>query len=354
MNKIHAILISLLFFTNPALGQFHYRIPMAQPLTGQSDTVSIIFIGDVMMHSRQLDYDCNTFLENISGALSKADIAVANMEFPLGGKPYSGYPAFSTPDSYAEYVRDCGVDVFLTANNHVFDRGGKGLARTLGIYSQMEGVRYTGCAADKEDMQKVHPLILRCKGMSFAFINFSYGSNIAPAQEWPRMFGMDKAGLKAAIRLAKECGADFIIALPHWGTEYVLTHNKEQQELAEWLVDEGVDAIIGAHPHVVQDSCTINGTPVFYSIGNAVSNMSARNTRLELAVTLKFQRKDMEKTMLEAEERWMWCTLPGMLFPGYATIFVDEWEGRREQWLNTGDYDNMIETLSRVKKASRR
>ena len=89
-------------------------------------------------------------------------------------------------------------------------------------------------------------------------------------------------------------------------------------------------------------------------MGNAVSNMSAENTRLELAVTLRFVRDQCtgKSHMLEPELDFMWCTLPDRLTESYATIMVDEWLGRRDEWLMPSDYDNMIATLSRVKAAT--
>ena len=161
---------------------------------------------------------------------------------------------------------------------------------------------------------------------------------------------MNDADVSDCVARAKAAGADFIVALPHWGEEYVLRHVREQEIWARKLVDMGCDAIVGAHPHVVQDTMCIRGIPVVYSVGNAVSNMSATNTRLELAVTLRFVHNlhSGEKYMLEPLLDWMWCTLPGKLTPGYATIFVKEWEGRREEWLEPSDYDNMMATLRRV------
>ena len=85
-------------------------------------------------------------------------------------------------------------------------------------------------------------------------------------------------------------------------------------------------------------------------MGNAVSNMSKENTRLDLMVTLRFTHDDWSgrKRMLEPELRFMWCTLPGKLITGYATLFPDEWEGRRDAWRDPSDYDEMQKTLSRV------
>ena len=133
-----------------------YQIPFPKAFLNAPDTVSVIVIGDVMMHTKQLARDHHPFMERIAPALREADFAVANLEFPLGGEPYAGYPAFSTPDYYAWYAGDdCGIDVFLTANNHVLDRGSRGLRRTLDVYQQIRdslGVLQTGTARDQQEL----------------------------------------------------------------------------------------------------------------------------------------------------------------------------------------------------------
>ena len=92
-------------------------LPAARP-----DTVTIRIIGDVMLHQGQIDaarnkaagdtvreFNFTPFLDYIAPKLKEADLAIAGMEFTLGGEPYTGYPAFSAPDLYAEYVADCGA-----------------------------------------------------------------------------------------------------------------------------------------------------------------------------------------------------------------------------------------------------
>lgn len=357
MNKLLAILTAILAINIAAGGQIKYEIPFPKPIECLNDTVSVFIIGDVMMHSRQLEYDHRPFLSSISHRMKEADFCVANMEFPLGGRPYTGYPVFSTPDWYADYVAACGADVFLMANNHILDKGPDGLERTLGYYSHLRdslGICYTGAAADPVSSRETYPLIISRRGIRIALINFTYGTNGGSAESWPKVNRMREEEIHRAFRSARDQEADFIIALPHWGNEYELNHSKSQERWAEWLVGEGADAIVGSHPHVVQDTSHIGGRPVIYSMGNAVSNMSAKNTRLELAVTLRFVRvfETGELQMLEPELDFMWCTLPGMLTTSYSTIFIKEWATRRSEWLNPSDYDNMVATLERVRKAT--
>lgn len=333
-----------------------------KPIFSKPDTISISVIGDVMMHTKQLNYDYSQFLEEIRNKLSDSDLSIANMEFALGGKPYTGYPAFSAPDGYAEYVADCGVDVFLTANNHILDKGKSGIERTIGIYRKMEDegkIRFTGIAGSEEDDIQRYPLILAVKGIRIAFVNFTYGTNTSIASEFPKVNRMEKTDIAKAIERAKEQKADFIVALPHWGTEYKLIHSESQEKLAVWLAEQGADIIVGAHPHVVQDSTNIRTSsgkvvPVFYSIGNAISNMSAINTRLELMVKIKIAiDKYGEPEIVAPGIDFLWCTLPGMLKDNYTTISVKDFIGKRDLWKNKSDYDNMLQTYRRVKETTK-
>ena len=301
-----------------------------------------------MMHTRQLQYDHSHFLDDLRPLLSEADLSIANAEFTLAGPPYTGYPAFSAPDTYLSSILDAGVDVLLTANNHILDKGAKGLERTLKQY----GV-FTGSGLDEEQYSRSNPLLLTVKGVRIALVNFTYGTNSGPTSEFPKVSRMNRPEIARQMKRARDL-ADFVIVLPHWGEEYVLRHNRTQQEWAEWLVEQGADAIIGAHPHVVQDTTFIKGVPVIYSLGNAVSNMSAINTRLELAVVLKLihRKGSKETSVAEPELKFLWCTLPGKKTDSFRTVIVEDQIGRRNDWIDPSDYDNMIQTLQRVKKTT--
>ena len=344
-----------------------------------ADTVTISIIGDVMLHSAQIEncfsryaatdhkadpaesghYDFSPCFSEIRTLLEDADICAANMEFTLAGPPYSGYPAFCAPDSYAGYAADCGVDIFLTANNHILDKGASGALRTLEVYRGMKerGILDTGCFADSVSMQERYPLIVEKKGLRIAFVNFTYGTNVTADSGFPAVCMMDREKIASAMEKARN-EADVIIALPHWGTEYALKHSAGQEEMAEFLVRRGADAVIGSHPHVVQDTGTIKAldgdyVPVIYSTGNIISNMSADNTQIGLVVTVPVVRyMDGEARLCEPEFTFTWCSLPGGLTDSHITIPVLEFEGRRSEWQDPADYDRMMESYRRIKETS--
>lgn len=330
----------------------------------RKDTVSLCFMGDIMMHTRQIEtaeedgnYGFDSYFTHIKDKIEAADLAVGNVEFSLAGKPYTGYPSFSAPDSYAYYIAECGFDIFLTANNHVFDKGAAGAERTMEIYrsmSESHGIRFTGTASDQEERDQNHPLIVNVKGIRIAFVNFSYGSNLSTGRQWPKMNMMrEREDIMKAIRKAQEAEVDYIIILPHWGSEYILKHSEAQGNMARWLTDAGADAIIGAHPHVIQDYEEIDGVPVVYSMGNAVSNMSAANTQLELLVEMKIVRESNgDLRMLPLEFTYLWCSLPDGYSDSYTVLPVRKFIDRKKEWNNPADYEKMISTYNRVMKAT--
>lgn len=334
-----------------------------------TDTLTIRFMGDVMMHSNQIanarrnvsEYDFSSYFSLIEDEIREADLAVANLEFTLAGEPYSGYPCFSAPDTLASYLADCGFDIFLAANNHIFDKGVKGARRTIDIYRRLgeeKGIMFTGIAADKEELEASNPLIFRRNGIRFALVNVTYGTNSGLGSRWPATnYLSSRQEILDALSKAEEEDCDITIAMPHWGMEYVLEHSQRQEETAMWLADNGADIIIGTHPHVIQDFQILSveegdrkrNVPVAYSLGNAVSNMSAKNTQLELMATLRIVREgNGDIKVLPLEFTYLWCSRPGGYDDSYTVIPVVEFTGRREEWKGASDYDKMIETYRRV------
>lgn len=321
------------------------------------DTLTICILGDMMMHEAQIanalradgSYDFSTYFMHIAEDIRTADIAIANMEFTLAGTPYSGYPCFSAPDSFAIYLKECGFDVFLTANNHIYDKGTEGAQRTLETYRKL-GVSYTGMACDSGSHEATTPLEIDRKGISIAIINTTYGTNQGIASYWPRVNYLNSRQIiETALDKAEHC--DFTIVFPHWGEEYILTHSQEQERTAAWLAGKGADMIIGAHPHVIQDTGNIDGVPVIYSLGNAVSNMSAANTQLELMVKVRMAREGMRiKEMLPPEFTYLWCSRPGGYCSSYTVLPVAGFIGTREKWQGPWEYDKMMATYERVRR----
>lgn len=336
-----------------------------RPLYAQ-DTVTIRFFGDIMMHTNQIkaaesgngSHDFRTYYMLMEDYLEDSDLNAANMEFTLGGEPYTGYPSFSAPDSFATYLADAGFNVFLCSNNHIFDKGSSGVKRTLGVYETLirnKGIHFTGAAIDEISQSETSPLIINVKGIRTAFINATYGTNSPRGSGWPKTnIISDRESLSEALHAAK-AKADITIVLVHWGTEYSLQHSESQEKDAKWFAENGADLIIGSHPHVIQDAdmldCAGKAVPVVYSLGNSVSNMSAANTQAGLMVTARIIRKSNgDIQVLPPEYRYTWCSRPGGYGNSYYVIPITDFLDRKNEWKGQWDYDKMLTTYRRVRE----
>ena len=282
--------IGFLFFCISLWSSAQNTNKSSEANTFNTQEIRLLFAGDAMQHQRQIDnafrngeYDYSFYFQYIKNEISRADLAIVNIEGPLGGKPYKGYPQFSLPDSYAVALKDAGFDVFMTANNHAADCYSRGINRTIDVLDSLK-VYHTGTFKNVNERERDYPLIVETKGIRMAFVNYTYDTNgITP--DAPCIVNLiDTAQIADDIRKAKQMNPDVIIAMMHWGLEYKLNPNKSQEQLALFLINQGVDLIIGSHPHVVEpskittDSVGKNAHLIVYSLGNFVSGMSAANT----------------------------------------------------------------------------
>lgn len=270
---------------------------------GQKQQVRLLFVGDLMQHQAQIDaaseadgsYDYTRCFSLVRERISRADLAIGNLEVTLGGKPYHGYPQFSAPDEYLLAIKDAGFDILATANNHCLDRRRRGLERTLALIDSAQ-LHSVGTYRNPTDRKERYPLIVEKNGIRIALLCATYGTNgITPTP--PCIVNtLNRAELAVDIESARAQKADVIIALIHWGNEYQQQPSPEQRDLAQWLLREGVDHIIGSHPHVVQPIETTPHTEhptqhaVIYSLGNYVSNMSITHGDVGLTVELAIEK----------------------------------------------------------------
>lgn len=270
-------------------------IPAILPAQYEKDETSrltLLFIGDIMGHDSQIAaafdeksglYDYSDVFRYISPVIRKSDVAIANLEVTLAGPPYKGYPLFSSPAALASAVSDAGVGIMVTANNHSVDRGLDGLLATIYKLDIM-GIAHTGTYVSAQSRDTLVPLIIEEKGIRLALLNYTYGTNGIRVPPPSVVDLIDKDLIARDIERSKEAEPDGIIVFLHWGTEYDTIPNRNQKELAEWLLGEGVTMVIGSHPHVIQPAVLDKSGDyqgdrlVVYSLGNFVSNQRNRRT----------------------------------------------------------------------------
>lgn len=290
----------------------------------------LLFVGDAMQHQAQLDkakeigggeYDYSDCFKLIAPQIKEADYAICNLEVPLGGgTDYTGYPCFSAPDSYVESLADAGFDMFLTANNHCLDRKGKAAIRTLNVLDSLQ-LNHIGTFRSQAERDSLVPFIKNINGISIAFLNYTYGTNGIKPDHGVEVSLIDKEKIRKEIAKSRQKGAEIIIVNMHWGIEYVLIENNVQKDLTNFLIDNGVDIIIGSHPHVVQPMKVIKNKKenkdvlVVYSLGNFISNMKTADTRGGAMVWVTLSRDSIgQAKFIKAD---------------YETLFAAKPEGKK-------------------------
>ena len=262
------------------------------------ERVSIIFAGDVMMHTPQIakakrnnGYDFTPCFKYVKPLFEKADFTVANLETTLvDSPPYSGYPTFRSPAQLAQALAVAGVDVAVTANNHSLDGSAKGVVSTVGILGKY-GVKSTGTFRDSLDYKARNPLWLNSKGVKIALLSYTYGTNGIPVPDKIIVNLVDTVRMKRDVVVCKEAGADCTIAFLHWGTEYSHRASREQRAIAKCLHNAGCQVVVGSHPHVVQGVEVSKREVTIYSLGNFVSNQRMRGSDGGIVAQLDIEKR---------------------------------------------------------------
>lgn len=266
-------------------------------LEEKEDTrVSMSVIGDIMCHNSQYQdayqngtYDFSYVFEDIKQYIENSDIAIGNLETTFAGaqKGYSSYPNFNTPEALAQDLKELGIDILSTANNHSLDTGYRGIESTIDYLDEV-GIAHVGTYKSEDAQNRI--LTKEVNGMKIAFLAYTYGTNgiaIPNGKEYCINL-IDNELISRHLEIAKEQKPDVICVNMHWGEEYQTKPTNEQKELANFLFENGVDIILGSHPHVLQemenktiilpDGNEKNGF-VIYSLGNFMSGQDKENTR---------------------------------------------------------------------------
>ncbi len=277
-------------------------IPPQQTVEEHEEPVNlrISAVGDVMVHKPQIpaQYDSETETYNfdnnyeyVKKYIERADLAICNLETTFAGGNYTGYPVFNAPESLADALKKAGFDVALTANNHIMDMGLSGMKRTLEI-ARGAGLETAGTRLDGEKEYT----ILEVKGVRIGIVAYLYetpnintsptiNGNEVSTEAWSLLntfnyntLDEDLLKVQQSIQNARADGAEIVVCYFHWGEEYQRSPNEYQQYMAREAARYGADVIFASHPHVIQgmemltDEATGRSVPVFYSMGNFISN----------------------------------------------------------------------------------
>ncbi len=275
------------FFAAPASDQKQAGLPSAN---SSSSPLRMLFVGDMMLDRHIAEKikqkGLNYIFDNLNNAgfFDNYDLISANLEGAVTDNgdhylPIKSYDFAFDPDLVAA-LKAYNFTFFNLANNHLADQGEAGIEQTRANLDKLN-YAYSGC----ED-----GVIAECSSRIITAGDYTLG-----------MIGLSGVGARldsekiiALISNLKE-KTDLIIVNIHWGQEYALRSNQTQQSLAHKMIDAGADAIIGHHPHVIQEIEIYKNKPIFYSLGNFIFDQYfSPETQAGLAVELTYVNNELE------------------------------------------------------------
>ena len=254
--------------------------------TPQISTARVIAVGDNLYHTSLLEsgqYDTGEWnydhiYEHVLDEIQAADLAFIDQETVLTSdhNAISSYPSFATPTEVGDAIIKAGFDVIESATNHIDDYGYDYMAQTFEFWrTRYPDIPVLGIHETQEDADTIK--VKEVNGISIAMLDYTYGTNNSGAGEGKEyMISIfDKEKVASDIQKAKAV-SDCIIFVAHWGKEDESMPTEYEKEWAAFLLEQGVDVVIGGHPHVLQPYGRMyddsgNEMVIFYSLGNFVS-----------------------------------------------------------------------------------
>lgn len=306
----------------------------------------IVAAGDLMQHMPQVTaaqrpdgrYDYDGSFRHVARYFRGADLAIVNLETTLSDEgPYSGYPCFRSPAGVADALRDMNIDLVAMANNHCCDRGAQGIRSTTDILDRRGLVR-TGVYRDSLDYRLNNIRYLERNGITFAVVNYTYGTNGIPVPAGMTVNMLDTVVIARDLASIDRTRADCVIAAVHWGNEYQRRPDAGQRAMAYFLKRHGADLIIGSHPHVVQPFEADAGGITLYSLGNFVSNQRKRycDGGIMAVIDVELAPDGTLSYALEIVPVWVSC-------PGYVIMPPDAGDTSRMNDAARHAYDRFMD-----------
>jgi poly-gamma-glutamate synthesis protein (capsule biosynthesis protein) len=267
--------------------------------------------------------------------IEQADLAVGTLSAPISDfpPPTGCVPTFVLVGraENAGALARAGFDAVSAATNHIkncslTNCGDRTFLDTL------ENLRKAGVepiGAGTNHAEAMQPVVLTANGVRFGVVSLGQiEPNAFADEETPGIAVLNPENLAAAIAAARQV-SDVVIAMPHWGPEYVAVPNWIQRNLARQAVEAGADIVVGNHTHVVQAIQEIDGVPVFYGLGNFVFDQYWEpELRQSVLLQVKFE---------------------GTHYAGYELIPV---ESDREGRVHIAGPEEAAQVLKRIEQAS--
>jgi len=249
-------------------------------------------------------FDFSKVFKDVAAILGDADLTVVNFEGNIYGEPY-GTQNTSAPIELLQALRNCGVDLIQMANSCAINNGLNGLTATLNAIRSV-GLEPVGAfASEKEFRESKGYTITEIQGIKVAFVAFTKGLggrglpsgsedlvNLLYSDYATEYKKIDQDRITTILKNVETEKPDITIALVHWGSEYNEDISKTQNSIISLMQKQGVDVILGTHPHVVQpiEYDEENNTLVAYSLGDFFGDADRGATNYSIILDIEITK----------------------------------------------------------------
>jgi len=317
---------TICFYYKEEIQRYFYKpnIISYKQLDEIDNSVSIGFIGDLILLENQvnnyyngLEYDFNDMFKYTTKYFNEVDYMIGVLEGPVDdGKEYSigNYDdnkklKLNYPSKFIESIKNNGIDLVTTANNHLLDNNLDSMFNTINNLNKIN-LDYVGSYKTKEDNYKNRRKIINIKNLKIGILSYTYGINNYTEDEiienysyysnylchsTSRYYNKIKKQVEEDFRYLKNNKVDYIIVIPHYGTQFSSTEDSYQKLWNKIFIKNGANVILGSHSHHVQPIRYENNAVIINSVGNFVNSYTKHNGDISMMIKVYLSK---EKTKI--------------------------------------------------------
>ena len=314
-------------------------------------------------------YNYTRAFMDVASTLSDADLTVLNLEGNICGEPY-GSDTTSAPRELLDGLRSAGVDLIQMANSCTINNG------LIGLTSTLQSIRAAGLepvgafASESEFQQSKGYTITEAQGVKVAFVAFTkgLGGRGLPAgndnlvnilyEDYASTYDkIDRTRITSVLKAVEAEKPDITIALLHWGSEYNDDISDTQKSIVNLMKKQGVDVIIGTHPHTVQaiEYDELAGTLVAYSLGDFFGDASRGGTNYSIILDLEITKDSSTGTTKVTNYSYtpIYTVSEAESADGYRRVVridktVEAWEENYLDKVSQSAKESMVYALDRI------
>ena len=362
--------------TRPTQNPTQATEPATRAQKSTKTTIHIKAAGDLNVTNTVINagvavggYNYTRAFMDVASTLSDADLTVLNLEGNICGEPY-GSDTTSAPRELLEGLRNAGVDLIQMANSCTINNGLIGLTSTLQTI-RAAGLEPVGAfASESEFQQSKGYTITEAQGVKVAFVAFTkgLGGRGLPAgndnlvnilyEDYASTYDkIDRTRITSVLKAVEAEKPDITIALLHWGSEYNDDISDTQKSIVNLMKKQGVDVIIGTHPHTVQaiEYDELAGTLVAYSLGDFFGDASRGGTNYSIILDLEITKDSSTGTTKVTNYSYtpIYTVSEAESADGYRRVVridktVEAWEENYLDKVSQSAKESMVHALDRI------